>query len=97
MKHRLLYSTTFFLFKLQPFFTLKARRTYVVVSKSQINVTPPPSLRPQSSSSSPGPMKGPTVAARLKHLQQGSLEKPRARKQKEEHPKAAGQQQVFHF
>ncbi|XP_056286067.1 SRC kinase signaling inhibitor 1-like isoform X3 [Pseudoliparis swirei] len=55
------------------------------------------SLGRKNSSSSPGPMKGPTVAARLKHLQQGSLERPKARKQKEDYPKAVGQQQVFHF
>lgn len=42
-------------------------------------------------------MKGPTVAARLKHLQQGSLERPKTRKQKEDFPKVQGQQQVFHF
>nr|XP_020460283.1 SRC kinase signaling inhibitor 1-like isoform X3 [Monopterus albus] len=51
----------------------------------------------KNSSNSPGPMKGPTVAARLKHLQQGSLERPKARKQKEDFPKVQGQQQVFHF
>ncbi|KAM4524962.1 SRC kinase signaling inhibitor 1-like isoform 4-T5 [Odontesthes bonariensis] len=49
------------------------------------------------SSNSPGPTKGPTVAARLKHLQQGSLERPKTRKQKEDFPKVQGQQQVFHF
>lgn len=49
------------------------------------------------SSNSPGPTKGPTVAARLKHLQQGSLERPKTRRQKEEIPKVQGQQQVFHF
>uniref|UniRef100_A0A3Q3VST8 Actin interacting protein 3-like C-terminal domain-containing protein n=1 Tax=Mola mola TaxID=94237 RepID=A0A3Q3VST8_MOLML len=42
-------------------------------------------------------LQGPTVAARLKHLQQGSLERPKTRKQKEEIPKVLGQQQVFHF
>lgn len=52
---------------------------------------------PQNSSNSPGPIKGPTVAARLKHLQQGSLERPKTRKQKEDFPKVQGQQQVFHF
>lgn len=52
---------------------------------------------PQNSTNSPGPMKGPTVAARLKHLQQGSLERPKTRKQKEDFPKVQGQQQVFHF
>uniref|UniRef100_A0A3Q1JGQ5 Actin interacting protein 3-like C-terminal domain-containing protein n=1 Tax=Anabas testudineus TaxID=64144 RepID=A0A3Q1JGQ5_ANATE len=52
---------------------------------------------PQNSSNSPGPTKGPTVAARLKHLQQGSLERPKTRKQKEDLPKVQGQQQVFHF
>ncbi|XP_062234854.1 SRC kinase signaling inhibitor 1 [Platichthys flesus] len=51
----------------------------------------------ENSSSSPGPTKGFTVAARLKHLQQGSLERPKARKQKEDFPKVQGQQQVFHF
>ncbi|XP_078793725.1 SRC kinase signaling inhibitor 1 isoform X6 [Oryzias latipes] len=51
----------------------------------------------KNSTSSPGPMKGPTVAARLKHLQQGSLERPKTRKQKEDFPKVQGQQQVFHF
>ncbi|XP_075891177.1 SRC kinase signaling inhibitor 1 isoform X4 [Nelusetta ayraudi] len=51
----------------------------------------------ENSSNSPGPMKGPTVAARLKHLQQGSLERPKGRKQKEDFPKVQGQQQVFHF
>uniref|UniRef100_A0A3Q3LTU7 SRC kinase signaling inhibitor 1 n=1 Tax=Labrus bergylta TaxID=56723 RepID=A0A3Q3LTU7_9LABR len=33
----------------------------------------------------------------LKHLQQGSLERPKTRKQKEDFPKVQGQQQVFHF
>uniref|UniRef100_A0A3B5ALE5 SRC kinase signaling inhibitor 1-like n=1 Tax=Stegastes partitus TaxID=144197 RepID=A0A3B5ALE5_9TELE len=42
-------------------------------------------------------LEGPTVAARLKHLQQGSLERPKTRKQKEDFPKVQGQQQVFHF
>uniref|UniRef100_A0A3B4H137 SRC kinase signaling inhibitor 1-like n=1 Tax=Pundamilia nyererei TaxID=303518 RepID=A0A3B4H137_9CICH len=42
-------------------------------------------------------LEGPTVAARLKHLQQGSLERPKTRRQKEEIPKVQGQQQVFHF
>lgn len=51
----------------------------------------------ENSSNSPGPTKGPTVAARLKHLQQGSLERPKTRKQKEDFPKVQGQQQVFHF
>ncbi|XP_019133332.1 SRC kinase signaling inhibitor 1 isoform X5 [Larimichthys crocea] len=55
------------------------------------------SLGKKNSSNSPGPMKGPTVAARLKHLQQGSLERPKTRKQKEDFPKVQGQQQVFHF
>jgi hypothetical protein len=49
----------------------------------------------------PGPAKGPqpTVAARLKNLQQGSLERPnKTRKQKEDFSsKSPGQQQVFHF
>uniref|UniRef100_A0A096M0R1 SRC kinase signaling inhibitor 1 n=1 Tax=Poecilia formosa TaxID=48698 RepID=A0A096M0R1_POEFO len=48
----------------------------------------------ENSSNSPGPTKGPTVAARLKHLQQGSLERPKTRKQKEDFPKVQGQQQV---
>lgn len=49
----------------------------------------------ENSTHSPGPNKGPTVAARLKHLQQGSsLERPRTRsKQKEDLPKVPGQQQ----
>ncbi|CAB1311976.1 unnamed protein product, partial [Coregonus sp. 'balchen'] len=34
-----------------------------------------------------------TVAARLKHLQQGSLERPKTRKQKDDFPKIQGQQQ----
>ncbi|KAF1373525.1 hypothetical protein PFLUV_G00239790 [Perca fluviatilis] len=55
------------------------------------------SLGRKNSTNSPGPTKGPTVAARLKHLQQGSLERPRSRKQKEDFPKVQGQQQVFHF
>lgn len=59
--------------------------------------TPVCPVSPQSSTNSPGPTKGPTVAARLKHLQQGSLERPRGRKQKEDFPKVQGQQQVFHF
>uniref|UniRef100_A0A3Q3BLC8 SRC kinase signaling inhibitor 1 n=1 Tax=Kryptolebias marmoratus TaxID=37003 RepID=A0A3Q3BLC8_KRYMA len=42
-------------------------------------------------------LEGPTVAARLKHLQQGSLERPKTRRQKEDFPKVQGQQQVFHF
>ncbi|XP_038130063.1 SRC kinase signaling inhibitor 1-like isoform X2 [Cyprinodon tularosa] len=48
----------------------------------------------ENSSNSPGPTKGPTVAARLKHLQQGSLERPKSRKQKDDFPKVQGQQQV---
>ncbi|XP_047465029.1 SRC kinase signaling inhibitor 1 isoform X4 [Mugil cephalus] len=55
------------------------------------------SLGRKNSSNSPGPTKGPTVAARLKHLQQGSLERPKSRKQKDDFPKVQGQQQVFHF
>ncbi|XP_059181374.1 LOW QUALITY PROTEIN: SRC kinase signaling inhibitor 1 [Centropristis striata] len=55
------------------------------------------SLGRKNSTNSPGPTKGPTVAARLKHLQQGSLERPKTRKQKEDFPKVQGQQQVFHF
>ncbi|XP_050922279.1 LOW QUALITY PROTEIN: SRC kinase signaling inhibitor 1-like [Lates calcarifer] len=51
------------------------------------------SLGRKNSSNSPGPTKGPTVAARLKHLQQGSLERPKTRKQKEDFPKVQGQQQ----
>ncbi|KAG7277604.1 hypothetical protein CRUP_013922, partial [Coryphaenoides rupestris] len=55
----------------------------------------------ESASSAPGPAKGPqpTVAARLKNLQQGSLERPnKTRKQKEDFSsKTPGQQQVFHF
>ncbi|KAK5881668.1 hypothetical protein CesoFtcFv8_022443 [Champsocephalus esox] len=51
----------------------------------------------ENSTHSTGPTKGPTVAARLKHLQQGSLERPKTRKQKEDFPKVQGQQQVFHF
>uniref|UniRef100_H2SX88 SRC kinase signaling inhibitor 1 n=1 Tax=Takifugu rubripes TaxID=31033 RepID=H2SX88_TAKRU len=37
------------------------------------------------------------LEVRLKHLQQGSLERPKTRKQKEDFPKVQGQQQVFHF
>ncbi|XP_068610948.1 SRC kinase signaling inhibitor 1 [Brachionichthys hirsutus] len=48
----------------------------------------------ENSTNSPVPMKGPTVAARLKHLQQGSLERPKSRKQKEDFHKVQGQQQV---
>ncbi|GLD59999.1 SRC kinase signaling inhibitor 1-like isoform X6, partial [Lates japonicus] len=51
------------------------------------------SLGRKNNSNSPGPTKGPTVAARLKHLQQGSLERPKTRKQKEDFPKVQGQQQ----
>ncbi|XP_038846639.1 SRC kinase signaling inhibitor 1-like [Salvelinus namaycush] len=53
----------------------------------------------KNASNSPGASKGPqsTVAARLKHLQQGSLERPKTRKQREDFPKIQGQQQVFHF
>uniref|UniRef100_A0A3B4AP27 Actin interacting protein 3-like C-terminal domain-containing protein n=1 Tax=Periophthalmus magnuspinnatus TaxID=409849 RepID=A0A3B4AP27_9GOBI len=53
----------------------------------------------ENSTHSPGPNKGPTVAARLKHLQQGSsLERPKTRgKQKDDLAKVPGQQQVFHF
>ncbi|KAK2820099.1 hypothetical protein Q5P01_023058 [Channa striata] len=47
----------------------------------------------ENSSNSPGLTKGPTIAARLKHLQQGSLERPKTRKQKEDLPKVQGQQQ----
>ncbi|KAF7665191.1 hypothetical protein LDENG_00149910 [Lucifuga dentata] len=47
----------------------------------------------ENTTNSPGPTKGPTVAARLKHLQQGSLERPKTRKQKEDFPKVQGQQQ----
>ncbi|XP_067345023.1 SRC kinase signaling inhibitor 1 isoform X3 [Channa argus] len=54
--------------------------------------TPTPPCR-KNSSNSPGPTKGPTIAARLKHLQQGSLERPKTRKQKEDLPKVQGQQQ----
>nr|XP_019966534.1 PREDICTED: SRC kinase signaling inhibitor 1-like isoform X2 [Paralichthys olivaceus] len=55
---------------------------------------PPCTSRPRkNSSNSPGPTKGFTVAARLKHLQQGSLERPKTRKQKEDFPKVQGQQQ----
>ncbi|XP_055006239.1 SRC kinase signaling inhibitor 1-like [Boleophthalmus pectinirostris] len=50
----------------------------------------------ENSTHSPGPNKGPTVAARLKHLQQGSsLERPKTRgKQKDDLAKVPGQQQV---
>ncbi|XP_038830889.1 SRC kinase signaling inhibitor 1-like [Salvelinus namaycush] len=53
----------------------------------------------QNASNSPGGSKGAqsTVAARLKSLQQGSLERPKTRKQREDFPKIQGQQQVFHF
>ncbi|XP_064780162.1 SRC kinase signaling inhibitor 1-like isoform X4 [Oncorhynchus masou masou] len=49
----------------------------------------------ENASNSPGASKGPqsTVAARLKHLQQGSLERPKTRKQREDFPKIQGQQQ----
>ncbi|XP_053727486.1 SRC kinase signaling inhibitor 1-like isoform X2 [Synchiropus splendidus] len=47
----------------------------------------------ENSTQSPGPTRGPTVAARLKHLQQGSLERPKTRKQKDDFPKVQGQQQ----
>ncbi|XP_029977515.1 SRC kinase signaling inhibitor 1-like [Sphaeramia orbicularis] len=65
---------------------------------SQPKAAPTPScifgsLGKKNSSNSPGPTKGPTVAARLKHLQQGSLERPKTRKQKEDFPKVQGQQQ----
>ncbi|XP_014841606.1 PREDICTED: SRC kinase signaling inhibitor 1-like isoform X5 [Poecilia mexicana] len=66
-------------------------------SSSQPKAPPPcvfGSLGRKNSSNSPGPTKGPTVAARLKHLQQGSLERPKTRKQKEDFPKVQGQQQV---
>ncbi|XP_054605513.1 SRC kinase signaling inhibitor 1 isoform X10 [Nothobranchius furzeri] len=53
----------------------------------------PSAVGRKNSSNSPGPTKGPTVAARLKHLQQGSLERPKTRKQKEDFPKVQGQQQ----
>ncbi|XP_054605505.1 SRC kinase signaling inhibitor 1 isoform X3 [Nothobranchius furzeri] len=57
----------------------------------------PSAVGRKNSSNSPGPTKGPTVAARLKHLQQGSLERPKTRKQKEDFPKVQGQQQfLFH-
>ncbi|XP_014870952.1 SRC kinase signaling inhibitor 1-like isoform X2 [Poecilia latipinna] len=65
-------------------------------SSSQPKAPPPcvfGSLGRKNSSNSPGPTKGPTVAARLKHLQQGSLERPKTRKQKEDFPKVQGQQQ----
>ncbi|XP_071266379.1 SRC kinase signaling inhibitor 1 isoform X10 [Salvelinus alpinus] len=53
----------------------------------------------ENASNSPGGSKGAqsTVAARLKNLQQGSLERPKTRKQREDFPKIQGQQQVFHF
>ncbi|XP_055746833.1 SRC kinase signaling inhibitor 1-like isoform X2 [Salvelinus fontinalis] len=53
----------------------------------------------ENASNSPGGSKGAqsTVAARLKSLQQGSLERPKTRKQREDFPKIQGQQQVFHF
>ncbi|XP_026208028.1 SRC kinase signaling inhibitor 1 isoform X4 [Anabas testudineus] len=73
-------------------------KRYSTLSKA--TTTPPRtsgSLGRKNSSNSPGPTKGPTVAARLKHLQQGSLERPKTRKQKEDLPKVQGQQQVFHF
>ncbi|XP_013870291.1 SRC kinase signaling inhibitor 1 isoform X6 [Austrofundulus limnaeus] len=69
-------------------------------SRTRSKAAPPQvcgSLGRKNSSISPGPTKGPTVAARLKHLQQGSLERPRGRRQKEDFPKVQGQQQVFHF
>ncbi|XP_072312759.1 SRC kinase signaling inhibitor 1 isoform X9 [Eucyclogobius newberryi] len=49
----------------------------------------------ENSTHSPGPNKGPTVAARLKHLQQSSsLERPKTRsKQKDDLAKVHGQQQ----
>ncbi|CAB1417449.1 unnamed protein product [Pleuronectes platessa] len=75
-------------------------RTPVKDSSKRRSITaaaPPTSRSRKNSSSSPGPTKGFTVAARLKHLQQGSLERPKARKQKEDFPKVQGQQQVFHF
>ncbi|XP_061782821.1 SRC kinase signaling inhibitor 1-like isoform X2 [Nerophis lumbriciformis] len=52
----------------------------------------------ESSSTTLGSLKGPTVAARLKHLEQGHLERNAGRKSKEE-VKAVqeGGQQVFHF
>ncbi|XP_034425805.1 SRC kinase signaling inhibitor 1-like isoform X5 [Hippoglossus hippoglossus] len=66
--------------------------------RRSIAAAPPPTSRSRkNSSNSPGPTKGFTVAARLKHLQQGSLERPKTRKQKEDFPKVQGQQQVFHF
>ncbi|XP_041672408.1 SRC kinase signaling inhibitor 1 isoform X4 [Cheilinus undulatus] len=81
------------------------QRTPVKVKKRSSSLpkttsTPPctlGSLGRKNSTNSPGPVKGPTVAARLKHLQQGSLERPKTRKQKEDFPKVQGQQQVFHF
>ncbi|XP_019902224.3 SRC kinase signaling inhibitor 1 isoform X3 [Esox lucius] len=53
----------------------------------------------ENASNSPGASKGAqsTVAARLKQIQQGSLERPKARKQRDDFPKIQGQQQVFHF
>ncbi|XP_061731891.1 SRC kinase signaling inhibitor 1-like [Nerophis ophidion] len=52
----------------------------------------------QSSSTTPGLLKGPTVAARLKHLEQGHLERNADRKSKEEVKVVQeGGQQVFHF
>ncbi|XP_013870286.1 SRC kinase signaling inhibitor 1 isoform X2 [Austrofundulus limnaeus] len=65
-------------------------------SRTRSKAAPPQvcgSLGRKNSSISPGPTKGPTVAARLKHLQQGSLERPRGRRQKEDFPKVQGQQQ----
>ncbi|KAJ7987710.1 hypothetical protein DPEC_G00329320 [Dallia pectoralis] len=57
--------------------------------------TLPCSLGRKNASSSPGASKGPqsTVAARLKQIQQGSLERPKNRKQREDFPKIPGQQQ----
>ncbi|XP_054624100.1 SRC kinase signaling inhibitor 1-like isoform X2 [Dunckerocampus dactyliophorus] len=50
------------------------------------------------SSSTSGPLKGPTVAARLKHLEQGNQERNVGRRSKEEVKVVqGGQQQVFHF
>ncbi|XP_039870283.1 SRC kinase signaling inhibitor 1-like isoform X3 [Simochromis diagramma] len=66
-------------------------------SPAKATPTSPCIMGRKYSSNSPGPTKGPTVAARLKHLQQGSLERPKTRRQKEEIPKVQGQQQVFHF
>ncbi|XP_061563891.1 SRC kinase signaling inhibitor 1 isoform X2 [Cololabis saira] len=45
-----------------------------------------------NNTNSAAPIKGPSVAARLKNLQQGSLERPKTRKQKEDYPKVQGQQ-----